>query len=130
MPKKKKITSEYEYRMILQSTFNELRQVPTTTVTLETTQQFASFRYELSVKETVSDRTLRFVILGLKAPRLSLPATGPAQFVREYDRLHGTYTIVVEHLDGTSNAFVVRFASSQIKVLEKPTHPFVELVVA
>ena len=89
MAKKKKITPEFEYRMLLQSTFNDLRQVPTTTVTIETTKQFASFRYELSVEEAISQKTLRYTILGLKAPRLSLPATGPAQFSREYDRLRG-----------------------------------------
>lgn len=130
MGKKKKITPEFEYRMILQATFNELRQVPTTTVTIETTKQFASFRYELSVEEQLSPDMLRYRILGLKAPRLSLPATGPAQFVREYDRLKGTYKIVIEHLDGSSNTFLVRFTSTQIKILQSPSHPFVQLVTA
>jgi hypothetical protein len=130
MAKKKKITPEFEYRMLLQSTFNDLRQVPTTTVTIETTKQFASFRYELSVEEAISQKTLRYTILGLKAPRLSLPATGPAQFSREYDRLRGKYTITVEHLDGSTNTFVVQFGPSNIKVLASPPHPFIELIVS
>ncbi|MER3522643.1 MAG: hypothetical protein C4326_00895 [Ignavibacteria bacterium] len=130
MAKKKQAPPALEYRLIITSYIDDLRQTPMTRITLETVQVFASFRYELSIREHVGEKELRYEILGLKAPRLDLPATGTAQFVRDYPRLKGTYTIVVAHIDGTANTFVVQCTAKQMKVLQSPKHPFVELIIA
>jgi hypothetical protein len=73
---------------------------------------------------------LHYAILGLKAPHLSLPASGSARFVREYENLKGKYEIVVERLDRTTNAFTVNITQKQIKILKSPKTPFIELIVA
>jgi len=118
-----------DYRLTISPHFNERRQVPTTLITLETTKLFASFRYELSVKEDVQEASLHYTILGLKAPQLSLPASGSAQFVREYDELKGKHDIIVKNLDGTTNEFSVNFLKKKVAVLKSPKQPFIELVV-
>ncbi|MBI5472917.1 MAG: hypothetical protein HY961_11285, partial [Ignavibacteriae bacterium] len=99
-------------------------------LTIETSKAFASFRYELSVEEQSDKRSMHFKILGLKAPQLSLPASGTAQFVREYEDLHGKYDITVERLDGKTNTFTVSISEKQIKILSSPKNPFIELVAA
>jgi hypothetical protein len=129
MPKKQKVAPEFEYRLILGTHIDELRQVPFTRVILETTKLFASFRYELSVEERITGKEIHYTILGLKAPHLSLPASGTGQFIRDYELLKGKRTFVVENLDGTTNAFVVQFTPKHINVLQSPKHPFVELVI-
>ena len=127
---KAKKTAEFEYRLTIAPHFNERQQIPTTLITIETTKQFASFRYELSVKEEVKRKELHYAILGLKAPQLSLPSSGTAQYVREYENLKGKYDIIVESLDGTANAFTVTITRRAIKILKSPKNPFIELVVA
>ena len=127
---KSKKAEEFEYRLTLAPHVNERRLQPTTLLTIETTKAFASFRYELSVREQADKRTLHFRILGLKAPQLSLPASGTAQFIREYDDLHGTYEITVERLDGKTNTFSVSITQKNIKVLRSPKTPFIEVIVA
>lgn len=130
MVKKKQAPPALEYRLTIASYIDDLRHIPMTRITLETVQVFASFRYELSVRERIGNKELRYEILGLKAPRLDLPATGTAQFVKDYPRLKGTYTLVVERIDGTANTFVVQCTTKHIKVLQSPKHPFVELIIA
>ncbi len=109
---------------------NERQHTPTVLVTIETTKAFASFRYELSVQEERNGKEIHYTILGLKAPQLSLPASGTAQFTKEYDDLKGKHSIIVESLDGTTNEFSVNITQKQIKVLTSPKTPFIEVVVA
>jgi hypothetical protein len=120
----------YEYRLTLEPHFNDERQLPTTLVVLETTKQFASFRYELSVREERKGKELRYAILGLKTPQLSLPSSGPAAYIREYHDLKGKYDVTVENLDGTVNTFAVHITPRTIKLLKSPKDPFIEIVVA
>lgn len=127
---KAKKSLEFEYRLTIAAHFNEERQLPTTLIAIETTKVFASFRYELSIREEVKGKELRYSILGLKAPPLSLPASGTSQFVREYENLKGKYDIIVESLDHTLNAFTVSITKKHIKVLKSPKSQIIQLVVA
>jgi hypothetical protein len=126
---KPKAPREREFRLLITSRFHEREQRHKTRILLETTKVFASFQYELSVQSTREDRTLRYKILGLSAPSLSLPASGPARFEREYDDLHGTTDIVIERLDGSTNTFSVDIAPGTVRVLHQPKDAFVEIVV-
>ena len=116
--------------MIMAPHFNERQQIATTLITIETTKLFASFRYELSVQETIKGRELHYAIRGLKAPQLSLPSSGSAHFIREFDNLKGKYDIIIESLDGTVNTFTVNIAKQTITLLKSPKTPFIELVVS
>ncbi|MDL1894158.1 hypothetical protein FBQ87_14925 [Sphingobacteriales bacterium CHB3] len=127
---KVRTTSEHEYRLTIAPHFNAERQARTVLITIETTRRFASFRYELAVQEELTEKELRLTIVGLKAPQLSLPASGTAQFIREYDNLKGTYSVTVASLDGTENTFVIKFTAKNITLLKSPKQPIVELVVS
>lgn len=118
-----------EYRLTIARHMNERINVPTVLFTIETTKLFANFRYELSVQEVLHEKTLRFTIVGLKAPRLDMPASGPAGFVREYDNLKGKMEISVVSLDGSENLFTINFTKN-ITLLKSPQDPFIELVFA
>jgi len=112
-----------DFRLLVAPHIHETRQVPTTLVVLETAQTFASFTYDLSVEEQVEEGVLRYRVLGLKAPRMSLPRPGPARFEREYENLRGTVTIHVEGLDGTVTSCAVAVAPGRIRVVNPPTSP-------
>jgi hypothetical protein len=120
---------QLEYRMLITPEFNEREQRYTTLVLLETTRLFASFRYELSVRESLRGKTIHYRILGLEAPRLSLPASGHARFVREYDDLRGTYEITVEGPDGNVNSFEVRISPKKVILTKTPDTQFIDVVV-
>ena len=68
---------------------------------------------------------LAYRVLGLKTPHLSLPATGHAQFMREYDNLKGTYEVIIEGLDGKTNSFSVRIAPQQVRLVSAPSQSFI-----
>ena len=124
---KRKSTAGPEYRLLITPHVNERTQKSGTLVVLETTKAFASFRYELSVKEEVEGKTIQYTILGLKAPHLSLPSAGHAQFIREYENLKGTYTIAVEGLDGVVHESSVRIGTGKVELVKAPTSRFVEV---
>ncbi len=124
---KRKSPAGPEYRLLITPHMNERTQKSGTLVVLETTKAFASFQYELSVKEDVEGKTIQYTILGLKAPHLSLPSSGHAQFVKEYDNLKGTYTIAVEGLDGVVHESSVRIGAGRVDLMKAPTSQFVEV---
>ena len=126
--KSRSTPQETEYRLLITPHLNERRQEPTTLVVLETTKSFATFRYELSVEERVAGKSLSFKILGLKAPQLSLPSAGHAEFVKEYDGLNGTYEISIEGLDGTVTSFTLRISPTHVHVLKSAPQRAVELI--
>jgi hypothetical protein len=130
MSRTKKKPGGPEYTLQIAPTFVEREQKYKTQFTLETTKLFASFRYDLSVKEQLEKKTLHYKILGLKPPELSLPAAGRAQFTRTYDGLRGTYEIVVEGLDGRVNTFSVKIAPTKIQLVKEPTTRFVDVIVS
>jgi len=120
--------SPFEYRLSIRGDLNERNQKYTMTLLMETTRQFATFRYDLAIRETREGNHIKFVVTGLKAPQLSLPANGPAQFSRQYESLEGTYELVIEGLDHRVDTFKVRFRKNAATVLERPAHPFVEVL--
>jgi hypothetical protein len=129
MPARKtaRAPEEPEYRLLIASCLAERNQQYVTRVILETTKAFASFRYELSVEEYIAKDTLRFTVLGFKAPQLTLPACGPARFQKSYDGLHGTYSLVVEGIDGRSNTFTVKISPKKVELLKSPRQCFVAI---
>jgi len=129
MPKKKKSEGP-EYILHIVPAFVEREQKYKTQFTLETTKLFASFRYDISVKEQREKNRVRYKILGLKPPELSLPAAGRAQFTRTYDDMRGKYDVEIEGLDGRVNTFSVRIAPTRIQLLKAPAGGFVDVVVA
>jgi hypothetical protein len=71
---------------------------------LQTTKSFSTFRYALAVDDRPGNSALLLKVLGLRTPSLDLPATGPAEFRKEYEGLSGDITIVVEGLDGSQSS--------------------------
>jgi hypothetical protein len=118
-----------EYRLLITPRFNEREQKHKTLFLLETTQQFSSFRYDLSVEEQIEGKQLHYSILGLKTPLLSLPSSGRAQYTREYGDLLGTYEVKVTGLDGSTSSFAVRIAPERVTLIKKPSKGFIEVSV-
>ena len=117
-----------DYRLSITPRFNEASQRWKTEFLLVTTRQFASFQYELGVREMVQGKSVRLAVTGLRAPQFSFPTNGPAQFRREYDNLRGTYEIVIEGLDHRTNAFTVEIQEQAVRLVHGPDDPFVELL--
>ncbi len=126
---KTKKADDIEYRLLITPQFDERRQVETMFFRLETTRSFATFQYELSVKEEVSPSSINYTILGLKTPRLDLPASGHAHFERSYDTFNGRYDLTIKGIDGRVNTFQVKINSSGATVAKAPPHPFVSIIV-
>ncbi len=129
MPQRKK-KARADYRLLIAPHFNERLHNITTLVRLETAQSFASFRYELSVEETLEKSLIHLRVLGLKAPQMSLPASGHASFVREYEGLRGTYDILVEGIDGSKTTCSIAIAQGRVQLQKPPSSPHVTVTVA
>jgi len=128
MSRTKKQPDVREYRLLIAPRFDEREQKYKTLVLLETAKIFASFRYELSVKEERAPQQLRYTVLGLKTPQLSLPTAGHAQFSRTYEDLNGTFDVSVRGLDGNVNTFSVRIRPERVELLKSPQKRFVDFV--
>jgi len=117
-----------EYRLLIAPHLNERTQRHTTIVALETGKPFAAFRYALNVHELISGKSISYKVVGLSAPRLSLPSPGPASFTTEHESLKGEYTITIEGLDGKVSSFAVRISPRQVKVTKPVGGGMIELV--
>ena len=98
--------TEPEYRLLVAPHFAERTLHYVTRMILETTRTFATFRYELSVEEEIDPGSIALSILGFKTPHLTLPAAGPARFQKDYEGLKGTYTVIVQGIDGREDTFL------------------------
>lgn len=126
--KKPTTTESPEYRLLVAPVFNERHQRIMTRVVLETTRLFASFRYNLTVKEERSTHALTFTVMGISAPRLDLPSVGPARFVRDYDDLSGSWTVTVNGLDGSKGTCTLRIGPKQVKMVKQGPERSIEVV--
>lgn len=117
------------YRLRVSPVSEDLGERQKTRFTLETSQLFASFVYDLSVEEQRQGNHLRFKILGLRPPQLSIPSAGRASFEREYEDLSGTCHVTVESLDGKANTFKLRITRNKIALLQSPRETFIELML-
>ncbi len=117
------------YRLRVSSVSEDGGQTRKTRFTLETSQLFASFVYDLSVEDHRDGNDIQFKILGLKPPQLSIPSVGRAAFERDYDDLSGTCQVTVENLDGKTNTFKLRISKHKISLLQSPRERFIELVL-
>lgn len=103
-----------EFRLAVVPAVNERTGKPTTLVVLQTTKSFSTFRYALAVDDRVETNALLLKVLGLRTPSLDLPATGPAEFRKEYDGLAGEVTIVVEGLDGSHSSVGTHITADRV----------------
>ncbi len=110
-----------DYRLLIAPHINDRTYRRTTLVVLETVQSFASFRYELSVEESLAGKSLSYRVLGLRAPSLTLPGAGRAGYSREYEELRGTYTVSVIGLDGVPAQCTVKIAPGKVEVVKPPS---------
>jgi hypothetical protein len=119
---------EPEYRLLIAPHLAERTLRYVTRVILETTKTFATFPYELSVREEIDDDSITLAVLGFKTPHLTMPAPGPARFRKEYENLRGTYTVLIAGIDGRENSFSIRISPKKVELLKSPRKPFVQIV--
>ncbi len=114
MPGQKEEKIQPEFRLRVAPAVNERTGRPTTLVVLQTTKSFSTFRYTLAVDDRPGNGVLRLKVLGLRTPSLDLPATGPAEFRKEYEGLSGDFTIVVEGLDGSQTSISTHITPGRV----------------
>ncbi len=119
-----------EYRLYVAPLSDEMTHKVGTAIRLETSKVFASFQYELSVRETEDPPRLHLKVLGLKTPPLSLPATGHAHFSREYENLSGEIEVTVEGIEGKQAVARVKVLANQVQILQRPKGSWLEVVAA
>jgi hypothetical protein len=103
-----------EFRLVVAPAVNERTGKPTTLVVLQTTKSFSTFRYTLAVDDRIAGDSLRLKVLGLRTPALDLPATGPAEFRKQYEELAGDVRIDVEGLDGSLSSVDTHIAPGRV----------------
>jgi hypothetical protein len=117
------------FRLKVSPIYSERERKHGTRFVLETSQSFASFIYDLSVEEHREGRNIRLRVVGLKPPQLSIPSSGPARFVRDYDDLAGTCHVTIETTDGRTSTFVLHISSRRIEAKQPHDKQFTELVL-
>lgn len=125
MKKKKKVEPEYSLNIFRRK--DERSKKRHIVFLLRTTKEFTSFRYEILLDQKLKGNAIEFRILGIHAPELLMPSTGPALAQREFDDLRGRFELTVTKLDGQSNRFSVDFAPREISVKSITPTPFVSV---
>lgn len=92
---------------------------------VRTVKDFTSFNYEILLDASIQERTIRLKILGLRTTPLIMPGIGPAQGIREFENVRGSYTLHIVKPDGEINEFQLNVTSSQITLDGSPLRPFI-----
>jgi len=117
-----------EYVLMVTPHVNERTKEKVTLIALRTMNEFTAFRYELVVDPAVDGRKITLLIQGLRAPELTLPAMGPAEFRYELPDLRGTYEIVVSKHGKAADTYGVDVGAGGVKILSVPEPRFSEIV--
>jgi hypothetical protein len=117
-----------EFRVLIAPRYKEREKETVTLIALKTVNEFTSFHYEIVVSPDITDHTITLKILGLRAPQITLPGSGPAHFESEHKNLSGRYTVIVSKLDHQENNFSVMISDKQTVVEGSPENTFVEIV--
>jgi hypothetical protein len=112
-----------EYRLRIERAVSPSTRRPCTIVALSTAKSFTSFRYGLTVEDVLDGNRLQLKVLGLDAPNLNLPGSGPAEFAREYEHLTGKCTIDVTGLDGTTTSVQCLISQEGVSLLSPVSGP-------
>jgi hypothetical protein len=107
-----------EFHLRLERTISPSTRRPCTLLVLTTVKAFTNFRYGLTVEESREGNLLRLTVLGLDAPDLNLPGSGPAEFRREYEDLTGDCTVELTTLDGKSATARFAISNDRVALLE------------
>lgn len=117
-----------EYRLLIASRYDERKKEYTTHIALRTVVEFRNFHYEIIVTPELTNDMLRLSIHGLRAPQLTIPGAGPAEFSAELKEMKGNYTVVISKLDKEENSFTVSISRKIITVEKGPEIKFVDIV--
>ena len=118
-----------EFRLQVSPAVSERSGRPVTLVVLQTVKSFSTFRYALAVDDRRENDTLHLKVLGLRTPSLDLPATGPAEFRKEYEDLSGDIRIVVEGMDGAHSSVDTHITPGRVAVTAPVTGRALEVDV-
>jgi hypothetical protein len=119
-----------EYRLLITPKYKEREKRFVTYAAIRTVNEFSSFRYEIIVDPTVTDRVLQFNIHGLRAPQVTIPHSGPAIFETEFLDLRGTYDLVISKLGREKNTFTISISNKEIILKESPQDKFVDVTTS
>jgi len=128
MQKRKK--SPIEYRLLISPSYSEVSKKQGIVFRLETVKEFSSFRYAIAVEERLMEDTITWKIHGLRSPGISLPATGPATFMKKYEDLKGTYLFTITKLDGVEKTFTLDIYEQKVSVVKAPKQKFLEILTS
>jgi len=117
-----------EYVLLVTPHYNDRTKEQVTLIALRTVNMFTAFRYELVVAPTIDDRRITLLIQGLRAPGVTLPAMGPAEFRYECSDLRGPYEIVVSKHGKAADTYTVEVGSAAVRILNVPNKRFSEIV--
>ncbi len=117
-----------EYVLLVTPHVNDRTKEKVTLIALRTVNEFTAFRYELVVAPSVDGRRITLLIQGLRAPELTLPAMGPAEYRYERNDLKGTYDIVVSKHGKASDTYSVDVGPDAVKILSVPETRFSDIV--
>ena len=126
--KQKPLPFVAEYRLLVCHKYSAQFKAMVVRVALRTIDEFSNFLYDIVVEDTIKGNTLSLNIHGLRAPRQTLPAFGPATFSKEYRDLEHIEEIVVAKLDGVENTFQVKISRDSVAVKKSPKETFVQLI--
>jgi hypothetical protein len=126
--KQKPLPLVAEYRLLVAHKYSPQFKAMVVQVALRTIEEFSNFLYEIVVEDAVKGNTLSLYIHGLRPPRQTLPAFGPAVFRKEYRSLENIEEIVVAKLDGVKNSFQVKISKDSVVVKKSPEDKFVQLI--
>jgi hypothetical protein len=117
-----------EYRLFITPRYDERKKEVLTYIALRTVTEFRNFHYEIIVTPELAGNTLTLGIHGLRAPQVTIPGSGPAEFSAELKEMKGRYTVIISKLDKMQNSFTINISNNTVTVEKSPEPRFVDIV--
>lgn len=126
--KQKPLPFEFEFRLLLTHRYSPRYKATVVYLALRTIEEFGNFLYDIVVEDIIEEKRLILNIQGLRPPRQTLPAFGPAVFTKEYPDLKEIEQVIVKKPDGAENSFHVKITDNRVSVKDTGRGSFVHAV--
>lgn len=122
---------QFDYLMNISKEYDEIVKKDYISFKIQTTKEFLTFRYKLTIETEIKENKLCFNIIGFSAPKGDLSNSGVAEFeYKFYDFKYTEYQMIIErkNIDKCRYKFkIMKSKTSPVKLISSARNSYIQV---